>query len=289
MYYTHNIDPTILHLGPLEIRWYGLFYLIGFVVGYFILKKRYQKGYTNITPLQVQDLITYLMVGMMIGARITYALVYNWDYYSNHLIEVFYIWKGGLSFHGAALGFAAGIYFYSRKYKFPFWHIADNVCLVGACGVFIGRWGNWTNGELWGRITDVPWGVIFPAAGPEPRHPSQLYQSLGEGLCVFLILLLLDKMERRKHFRIEESKKGKEIKAKWDRIGLMSGVFLIGYGIARFIVEFYRQPDAQLGYYFNYFSMGQILCALMIIVGLVILIRRMKKPISYEYKRSIAK
>ena len=286
MYYTHNINPTILHLGPAEIRWYGLFYLLGFVLGYFILKKRYEKGYTNISPLQIQDLITYLMVGMMVGARITYALVYNWSYYSQHLHEVFYIWKGGLSYHGALLGFVVGILFYCRKYGFSFWHVADNVCLVAGSGVFIGRWGNWTNGELWGRITDVPWAVIFPAAGPEPRHPSQIYQSLGEGLCVFLILLWLDARERKKQqfVALDSKKKGHRI-YEWKRMGLMSGAYLMAYGVARFIVVFFRQPDPQLGYYFGYFSMGQILCTIMILAGATILYRRIQYPVGYRYER----
>lgn len=284
MYYTHDINPTLLQLGSLEIRWYGLFYLIGFIVGYRFLVARYKKAYCAMTPIQLQDLITYLMIGMMIGARITYALIYNWDYYSDHFIEVFYIWKGGLSFHGALLGFCGGIYFYAKKYKFTFWHVADNVVMVSALGVFIGRWGNWTNGELWGRITDVPWAVIFPAAGPEPRHPSQIYQSLGEGLAVFLVLLWLDSRERKKNLEISEPNKKGVITAKWSRTGVIAGVYLICYGVARFVVEFFRQPDKQLGFYAEYFSMGQILCFIMIIAGGIIAYRNLKTPKVFEYK-----
>lgn len=237
--------------------------------------------------LQLQDLITYLMVGMMIGARIIYAVIYNWDYYQYHLMEIFYIWKGGLSFHGALLGFAAGIYFFAKKYKYTFWHIADNVVIVAALGVFIGRWGNWTNGELWGRITDVPWAVIFPAAGPQPRHPSQLYQSLGEGLLVFLLLLWFDRRERKKQLEISEPNKKSVVSVTWKRTGVLSGLYLIGYGIARFVVEFFRQPDAQLGFYLKYFSMGQILCFLMILAGAIIMYRNIKAPKEFSYKTTL--
>lgn len=284
MYYTHNIDPTILQLGSVEIRWYGLLYLIGFVAGYRFLLSRHKKAFCAMDSLQLQDLITYLMVGMMVGARIVYALIYNWDYYSDHLIEVFYIWKGGLSFHGALLGFAAGIYLFAKKYKFTFWHVADNVVMVAALGVFIGRWGNWTNGELWGRITDVPWAVIFPSGGPQPRHPSQIYQSLGEGLAVFLVLLWLDRRERKKQLEISEPNKKGIVNVKWKRTGVLAGVYLICYGVARFVVEFFRQPDAQLGFYLKYFSMGQILCFIMILAGSIIAFRNLKTPKEFEYK-----
>jgi phosphatidylglycerol:prolipoprotein diacylglycerol transferase len=283
MYYTHNVDPVLLQLGSLEIRWYGVFYLVSFLVGYKFLFERHKRGFCQMNSLQIQDLITYLMVGMMVGARVVYAVIYNWDYYGDHIIEIFYIWKGGLSFHGAIMGFAGGIYLFGKKYKIPFWHISDNVVMVGALGVFIGRWGNWTNGELWGRVTDVPWAVIFPAAGPQPRHPSQIYQSLAEGLCVFLILLWLDHRERKKHVSITEAKKSK-LKVTWNRTGIVTGSFLIAYGVARFIVEFFRQPDAQLGFYFKYFSMGQILCFLMIIIGWGMLLYNKRYITTAEYQ-----
>ncbi|MFK8138973.1 MAG: prolipoprotein diacylglyceryl transferase [Bdellovibrionales bacterium] len=282
-YYIHDIDPRIFSLGSLEVRWYGLMYLTGFVVGYLIIKSRYKKGYAGITPLQTQDLITYLMIGMMVGARITYALVYNWDYYSQNIAEIFMIWKGGLSFHGAVLGFVVAMIKFAKKYKLQYWHIADNVALVGALGIFFGRWGNFTNGELWGRITDVPWAVVFKAAGPEPRHPSQLYQSFAEGLCVFILLLLIDRYQRKKHLSLDGPNKKGKIKAKWENTGFLASFFILGYGIARFIVEFFRQPDAQLGFYFGYFSMGQILCFIMIVVGSLMIWYRTKNPIGFEY------
>ncbi len=294
-YYVHNIDPIIATLGPLQIRWYGMMYLVGYFVGYLILMRRYKRGLNILNSEGNQTLITYIMIGMIVGARLVYVAVYNPMYYMNNLSEVFAVWQGGLSFHGALLGYAVAVWLFSRKYKIQFYHVVDNVVVGASMGIFFGRLGNFINGELYGRVTEVPWGVIFPDGGPLPRHPSQLYQALGEGLAVFLILHLVQRYEQKKGHApllknaIEEqtkSKTPKKVKISWGRTGVMTSWFLILYGIARFIIEFFREPDAQLGFFAQYFSMGQILCTLMIISGILMLryVVKNPKPQSYNYE-----
>lgn len=287
-FYTHNLNPVILHMGPLQVRWYGLMYLIGFSLGYFILANRHKRGQFAPNIEQIQSLITYLMIGMLIGARLVYVVVYNPENYLQNPFEIIEIWKGGLSFHGAALGFIVATVLFARKYGFGFYHVMDSIVFGSAQGIIWGRIGNFINGELYGRPTNVPWAVIFPQGGSEPRHPSQIYQSLMEGLCVFLILILIEYFERKRGYAPpcitpDPANKIKKYQVEWKRTGILSCSFLILYGIARFIIEFFREPDAQLGFYFKYFSMGQILCAIMILVGTVLLIRRIKKPIPEHY------
>lgn len=292
-HYIHNIDPVLLHLGPLQIRWYGLMYLVGYFVGYLVLMRRYKRGLNILNSEGNQALITYIMIGMIVGARLVYVFVYNPMYYMNHLSEVFAVWQGGLSFHGALLGYVVAVILFCRKYKIQFFHIMDNVVVGASIGIFFGRLGNFINGELYGRFTDVPWGVIFPDGGPMPRHPSQLYQALGEGLIVFLLLHLVQKREQKlgkapilENAIAEQSKNGKvpkKLKIDWSRTGVMSGWFLILYGVARFVIEFFREPDAQLGFFAEYFSMGQILCSLMIIAGIIIVRMVIKTPRQQAY------
>ncbi len=290
-HYIHNIDPVLAHLGPLQIRWYGLMYLVGYFVGYLILMRRHKRGLNILNSEGNQALITYIMIGMIIGARLVYVAVYNPMYYMNHLSEVFAVWQGGLSFHGALLGYVVAVIFFCRKYKIQFYHIVDNVVIGAAIGIFFGRLGNFINGELYGRFTDVPWGVIFPEGGPMPRHPSQLYQALGEGLIVFFLCHVIQKWEQKKGFApiletaiAEQSKNGKspkKVKIEWKRTGVIAGWFLIFYGIARFIIEFFREPDVQLGFFAEYFSMGQILCFIMIIAGIII-VKSVTKNVRYQ-------
>lgn len=292
-HYIHNIDPVLLHLGPLQIRWYGLMYLVGYFVGYLVLMRRFKTGRNILNSEGNQALITYIMIGMIIGARLVYVLVYNPMYYMNNLSEVVAVWQGGLSFHGAMLGYVVATLLFCRKYKIRFFHVVDNIVFGASIGIMFGRIGNFINGELYGRFTDVPWGVIFPEGGAMPRHPSQLYQALGEGLIVFLLLHLIEKREQRLGYapilskeiaaQSKNSKTPKKVMIEWKRIGVMSGSFLILYGIARFIIEFYREPDAQLGFFAEYFSMGQILCFLMIIAGIIILKKVTQNPQTQSY------
>lgn len=283
-HYIHNLDPTFLSLGPVTIRWYGLMYLVGFTSGYFLVKRKFRLGLCALQPEQQQDLITYLLAGMLIGARSVYVLIYNPEILQDSFWNLFAVWQGGLSYHGAAIGFAVAMWLYGRKIKVEFFHICDYVCLAAGLGVFFGRIGNFINGELWGRTTDVPWGVIFSntGGGPLPRHPSQLYQAIGEGLLLMILLLLIEKREVRKGFAPNPKDQKKKTHL-WKRTGIMGSSYLIFYGASRFMTEFFRQPDPQLGFYFGWMSMGQILCLMMILIGTIVLFSRIKKPRKMEY------
>lgn len=288
-YYVHNINPILVDFGILQIRWYGLMYLVGYFVGYLILMRRFKQGLNILNADGNQTLITYIMIGMIIGARLVYVFVYNPMYYLDHPSEIIAVWQGGLSFHGAALGYVVATLMFCKKYKIQFFHVMDNIVFGASIGIMFGRLGNFINGELYGRVTDVPWAVIFPSGGMEPRHPSQLYQALGEGLAVYLILKVIEMREQKLGYApvlSEEKDSKKKQKLEWKRTGVMACSFLILYGIARFIVEFFRQPDAQLGFFAKYFSMGQILCFLMILAGLYLLRMVTKQPRvqSYTYK-----
>jgi len=291
-HYIHNLDPILFSAGPITVRWYGLMYLVGYAVGYFVLLNRYKKGLLAFNSEQIQELITYLLIGMILGARLVYVLVYDPMNFLEHPEEIIMVWKGGLSFHGAAIGFIYAIYLYGKKTGVGFFHISDSVVLGAAQGIIWGRLGNFINGELFGRTGDVPWAVIFPGGGDLPRHPSQLYQALGEGLCVFLLLLFVQKIERKKgmaplpleQWKPEDRKQAQKGRAVvWKRTGVLGGAFLILYGVARFIVEFFREPDPQLGYFFGWMTMGQILCLLMIFGGGLLLHRRIRKPVPEAY------
>lgn len=288
--YVHKLDPVLLNLGPFQIRWYGLMYLVGFVTGYLLMVRRFKRGQFVLNPEQIQNLITFIMIGMMIGARLVYVVVYNPMHYLENPSEIPAIWHGGLSFHGAALGFIGAVIIFCRKYGFKFYQLMDTVVLGSAQGIFFGRLGNFINGELAGRVTDVPWGIVFPEYGVVPRHPSQLYQAFCEGLGVLLVLYFIEWRERKKGYAPQiikeprkQDKKGRLEPLVWKRTGVLSTWFLILYGIGRFIVEFFREPDAQLGYFFGWMTMGQILCSLMILAGAYLLYRVVKKPIEVQY------
>ena len=281
-HFVHNLSPEILSLGPLTVRWYGVMYLVGFTLAYFLLRHRYRRGLWALNPLQSQDLITYLLVGMLFGARFVYVLIYNPEIMNESFWNLFAVWQGGLSYHGATIGFSVAMYIYCKRNSVGFMHLADNVSIGAALGVFFGRIGNFINGELYGRVTDVPWAVIFPDGGPQPRHPSQLYQALGEGLLTFLILLLVQRFESRSGNAPTPGASGKE--KLWKRTGVIASVYFILYGVSRFTVEFFREPDPQLGYYFGWMTMGQILCTLMVLIGTIVLVVRIKKPIPAQYE-----
>lgn len=245
-----DIDPVIFGFGPLQVRWYALMYVVGFILSGYLLKKLIQKNFLKITEEKIDSLTFIMGLFMVLGARLTYVFIYNWDYYSQNILELFSVWKGGLSFHGAVLGFLVAGYIFAKKNKVEWGQVMDSVCLVGAPGIFFGRLGNFINGELYGRITTSPVGMIFKNGGPYPRHPSQLYEAVLEGIVLTLILWL----------------SVNKVKKYWQ----ISSLFLIFYGSFRFIVEFFREADSQLGYYFGMITMGQILCAIMIIGGFVL-------------------
>jgi phosphatidylglycerol:prolipoprotein diacylglycerol transferase len=252
-----RIPPTIVSVGPLALRWYGLMYVVGYFVGYRLVLRRIAAGCTRLTRADLENLIWYLVVAMLGGARLFYVLVYGRAEYAAHPLEALAVWQGGLSFHGAVIGMAFALVLFARRYKIPVLELADLVALCGTPGLFFGRIGNFINGELYGRPTNVPWAMIFPGDPQHlPRHPSQLYEAFAEGLLLAGVLWLLDSVLRARGI---------------DRPGLIAGTFLIGYAVIRFAIEFTRQPDAQLGFVLGSLSMGQLLSIIMLAAGLVFL------------------
>ncbi len=252
MTYPH-IDPVLIHIGPLQVRWYGLMYVIGFLAAYLLLRHQEKARPIGLSPDLLQDLIFYLVVGLVIGARLGYILFYqymNLIDYIRHPLEIIAVWHGGMSFHGGLIGTAIAAWWFSKRKQFPFLSIADRIIIAAPIGLGLGRMGNFINGELYGRTSDLPWAMVFPDGGPLARHPSQLYEAILEGLVLFLILLWLSKR------RMPD--------------GFLLGTFLMGYGVFRFFVEFFREPDLQLGFILGPFTMGQILCAAMIGIGVCI-------------------
>ena len=244
-------DPVLLDLGPVQIRWYGLMYVAGFVIGGWLLNRLAKSGFWPVAAEKIDQYVTVLIVGMFIGARTFYVFIYNWDFYSTHLLDALKVWEGGLSFHGAIFGMCISNYLFARKNGKHFFQITDCMAVAGTQGIFFGRMGNFINGELYGRVTDSPLGIVFPGGGPYPRHASQLYEGILEGIVIGLILWIL-------HKRVKI-------------YGVVCSAFLLLYGVARFIVEFYREPDVQLGYFFGGLTMGQILCLIMVALSGVLL------------------
>jgi phosphatidylglycerol---prolipoprotein diacylglyceryl transferase len=241
------IDPILIEYGPLRISWYGLMYVFGFLISYFLVLYQIRKRDFGLSKGDVENLFFYLIIGLAAGARLGYVLFYNLNMYLHDPLEIFAIWHGGMSFHGGLIGVVIVGVLFSWKNKKSFWKIADLLTVTAPIGLALGRIGNFINGELYGRVTQVPWGIVFPQGGPLPRHPSQLYESALEGFVLFAILW------RLKDKKIPE--------------GAVLAFFLIFYGLFRFFIEFFRQPDVQLGFVLGPFSMGQILCFLMILVG----------------------
>ncbi|MDP9206195.1 MAG: prolipoprotein diacylglyceryl transferase [Gemmatimonadota bacterium] len=252
-----RIPPTIVSIGPIALRWYSLMYVVGYVLGYRLVLRRVASGRSAITRAELDSLLWYLVAGMLIGARVVYVLVYGRAEYSAHLLEAFAVWRGGLSFHGAILGMATAIALFARRYRLQILEVTDVVALCGTPGLFFGRIGNFINGELYGRPTNVPWAMIFPADPRQlPRHPSQLYEAVAEGIILSIVLWSIDRWAYRHE---------------WYEVGLVTGVFLIGYAIIRFSLESTREPDAQLGLVLGPLSMGQLLSLIMLGCGIALL------------------
>ena len=254
--YTHNLDPILIDFGILIVRWYSLAYIFGIIIGWWYGKKIITHILRN-TGLKFKlknfdDLITYLVISIIIGGRIGYIIFYNLNYYISNPSEILKIWEGGMSFHGALLGIIIGTYLFSQKKGVSTFFMLDIIACVAPIGIFLGRIANFINGELVGKTTDVSWSVIFPLIDMLPRHPSQLYEAILEGIILFLILNIL--IFKKKY-----------------KIGLSSCLFLIYYGIFRVVSEVFREPDAQIGYLFGLFSMGSLLSFFMILSGFVIL------------------
>ncbi|MFT5111373.1 MAG: phosphatidylglycerol:prolipoprotein diacylglycerol transferase [Parasphingorhabdus sp.] len=255
MLFAPEIDPILISIGPLAIRWYGLMYLVGFLGGALLGVHRTGKPNSGWQSHEVWDLLFYIALGAVIGGRLGYTLFYQFGYFVSRPWEIFYVWAGGMSFHGGVIGVSVAIYLFSRRYQRNMIAIADFAVPLMPLGLFAGRIGNFINQELWGRPSDVPWAMVFSTADNLPRHPSQLYEAALEGLVLFILLWLYSSRKRA--------------------LGRVSGLFLCGYAMARFVVEFFREPDLHLGTIaFNWMTMGQLLCIPMLLVGSWLLFRK---------------
>lgn len=252
LHYPH-LNPIALKLGPLKIHWYGLMYLLGYIFAWLFCSYRAKRRDIGLDQEAVTDLIFYGALGVIIGGRVGYMVFYDTQTLLNHPLSLFKIWQGGMSFHGGLLGVLLALWFYAKKIERPFTFLTDFLAPVVPLGLAAGRMGNFINGELWGRVTTVPWGMIYPQAGPLPRHPSELYEFSLEGIVLFLILWFYSQKPRPRM--------------------AVSAVFLLGYGCFRFFCECFRQPDPQLGFIaFGWLTQGQLLSIPMIVMGVILLI-----------------
>ena len=260
--YIHNLDPVLLDFGFIAIRWYSLAYIFGIVLGWWLGKKIIKDSLPSVNfkfdLKEFDDLITYLIISIIVGGRLGYVLFYNFEYYILNPVDIIKVWEGGMSFHGALIGIIVGTYIFSAKRNIPTFFFLDVIACVSPIGILLGRVANFINGELFGKVTEVSWGIIFPAIDMLPRHPSQLYEAFLEGLILFILINTIN------------------LKRKY-KIGLSSSLFLIFYGIFRIIAEQFREPDSQLGYVLGNLSMGTILSFIMVISGFIILIIIRKK------------
>ncbi|MBN1107016.1 MAG: prolipoprotein diacylglyceryl transferase [Deltaproteobacteria bacterium] len=248
-----RINPVLFRIGPLHVRWYGLMYVLGFLISYFLIKHQEKTRPVGLSPGLIQDLLFYLAIGLLAGGRLGYIVFYqymNLPELVRDPLEIIAVWHGGMSFHGGLLGAVFAGWWFCKRKKLSFWAVADRVIVTVPIALGLGRIGNFINGELFGRPSNVPWAMVFPGGGPLARHPSQLYEALMEGAVLFIVLWLL----RRRAFRE----------------GMMVGFFLFFYGIFRFFLEFFRDPDAQLGFILGPFTMGQVLSMTMILCAVLI-------------------
>jgi phosphatidylglycerol:prolipoprotein diacylglycerol transferase len=260
-----HISPTIFSIGSFQLRYYGLMYIIAFAIVYFLTLYRIKNENYEYTAENLQDYLVWAMLGVIIGGRFGYALFYNFAYYLHHPLEIIlpfdfshgfkFVGISGMSYHGGLIGVVIVSILFCRKNKIKFWNFVDLFCPAIPLGYSFGRIGNFINGELWGRITTVPWGMYFPLDSTHSlRHPSQLYEAIFEGIVLFLLLWLIRKKKR------------------FD--GFLIGIYICGYGFVRFFIEFFREPDYQLGFVLGFMSMGQVLCLLMMMAGITIIVWR---------------
>lgn len=253
-------DPVALQIGPLAIRWYSLAYVGGILLGWWVIAKEIAvRPLANLHKKAFDDMVVWAVGGIILGGRLGYVLFYKPDYYVSHPIQILHIWEGGMSFHGGFTGFVLAFYLFCRKYKVRFLSLMDLMACVAPIGIGLGRLANFVNGELWGRTTDSALGMIFPHSDGLPRHPSQLYEATLEGLVLFIIMMVLLKTTNLR-----------------SRVGVLAGLFCIGYGISRIVCEFFREPDDFLGFLFAGATMGQLLSLPMLAIGLFLLFRKEK-------------
>ena len=253
-----NIDPVFLRLGPLAFRWYGLMYLLGLTAAYFLIRNRAAARHFEISADQLYDLVVYAAFGVFLGGRLGYTLFYNFTFYAENPLKIFAVWEGGMSFHGGLLGVVVALVWFCRRRRLPMLPVGDLAALSAPIGLGLGRLGNFINGELYGRSTDVDWCMVFPTGGGECRHPSQLYEAGLEGIALFAVLW--------------------GISLRKTPPGTIFWTFITGYGLCRLVVEFFREPDYHLGYILGPFTMGQFLSAPMILLGAFM--------VAYGYQRT---
>lgn len=254
-----EIDPVAIAIGPLQVHWYGLMYLFGFVAAWWLGTRRAARPGSGWTAQQVSDLVFYSALGVIVGGRVGYTLFYNFSGFLNDPVSIVKLWQGGMSFHGGALGVLVAFWLFARKTDKRYFEVADFIVPMVPIGLCAGRIGNFINGELWGRTSDVPWAMVFPNDPSQlARHPSQLYQSLMEGLLLFIVLWLYSARPRP--------------------AGAVTGLFGVGYGTARIVGEFFRQPDAHLGFIaFDWLTMGMLLSTPMVLIGLGMMVWAYRK------------
>jgi phosphatidylglycerol:prolipoprotein diacylglycerol transferase len=263
-----DIDPVLVHIGPLAIRWYALAYIFGILLGWLyarviIRSERLWGGPAPLTTLDFDDFIVWVTIGIILGGRVGYVLFYNPAYFAAHPADIFQLWHGGMSFHGGFTGCVIAVILFARRRGIPMLTLGDITCAVGPIGLFLGRIANFVNGELWGRVTDVPWAMVFPSGGPLPRHPSQLYEAGLEGVVLFVVLAIAVRAGALK------------------RPGLVVGLFALGYGLARIIGETFREPDAQLGFLWGGLTMGMLLSIPMVLAGIALIVFALcRKPVT---------
>jgi phosphatidylglycerol:prolipoprotein diacylglycerol transferase len=258
-------DPVLVRVGPFAIRWYALAYIVGILVGWLyaralIRSPRVWGGPAPLTTLDLDDFILWVTLGIILGGRIGYVLFYNGAFFAEHPLEALQVWKGGMSFHGGFIGCVVAVMAFATRRGIPMLTLGDITCAVGPIGLFLGRIANFINGELWGRPADVPWAMVFPGAGPLPRHPSQLYEAFLEGIVLFSILAVLVRMGALR------------------RPGLTIGAFALCYGLARICGEFFREPDPQLGFLWGGLTMGMLLSVPMILAGIAFIAYALSRP-----------
>jgi phosphatidylglycerol---prolipoprotein diacylglyceryl transferase len=260
-----SFDPVLVHIGPFAIRWYALAYIFGILLGWLYARTiiRSQRLWGGTAPMGVDDFddfILWVTLGIIVGGRTGYVLFYNLPFFIEHPLEIVQVWHGGMSFHGGFIGCVLAVFLFAHHRGIPTLSLGDITCGVGPIGLFLGRIANFINGELWGRPSDAPWAMVFPEGGPLPRHPSQLYEAALEGLLLFIVLALLMRAGALK------------------RPGLIIGCFAVGYAIARTTCEFFREPDAQLGFLWGGLTMGMLLSIPLFLAGVAFIAYALKHP-----------
>jgi len=264
------IDPVAIAVGPFVVRWYALAYIVGLLIGWRYCLLLADRPPRLVERRDIDDFLVWATLGVVLGGRIGYVLFYKPGYYVEHPLEALYLWHGGMSFHGGALGVTIAILWFTRARRLPVFAFSDIIAEAIPIGLFFGRLANFINGELYGRETDVPWAMVFPGGGPVPRHPSQLYEAACEGLLLFLLLLIAEHSGARR------------------RPGIVSGLFLVGYAAARMSGELFRQPDVQLGFLVFGTTMGQLLSIPLLIAGILLGLWAWRRPIAAAAPRSQA-